>query len=112
MRHYVFVFLTALILCGCATSKWTQTGPIYPEWTGPVKVLEKMPADGTYEEIGGVSSSATPWISDGEYPHKWTRLIKAMQKKAAMKGANAIVVGQKHQTSIISMTSIAIRLKE
>ncbi len=119
--------LAVLFFCGslmaCATGKFTQTGETFPPYEGPVKVLKSPPVDKKYSEIGWVSSS-------GGMIHEWTHLIEAMQKKAASKGANAIILNQAERpdTSLAtynqqfgfiggsgtqkSMTAIAIRILE
>jgi len=78
---FVLAFIT-----GCATAKFAQTGQTYPPYDGPVKVLSAPPQGGKYVEIGIVSSA-------GGMIHQWADLIVALQKKAAQKGANAIIVG-------------------
>jgi hypothetical protein len=79
--------LMVLYLVGCATSKFTQTGEIYPPYKGVVKVLTEPPKNKKYTEVGWVASS-------GGMIHEWTDLIEAMQMKAASKGANAIILKQ------------------
>jgi hypothetical protein len=119
----VLVSILSFFLFSCATSKFTQTGELYPPYSGPVKVLQALPTDKKYVEIGWVSSS-------GGMVHEWTHLIEAMQKKAASKGANAIVLNKterpdssfatyNQQYGFVggsgnqkSMTAIAIRIIE
>ena len=79
------VFVLCFLLASCATSKFTQTGEAFPPYNGAVKVLQVPPSDKKFIEIGWVSSS-------GGLIHEWTHLIEAMQKKAASKGANAIIL--------------------
>ena len=118
---FFFITVTILVLFGCATAKFTQTGNIYPAYQSPVKVFTSKPGNIKYEEIGWVSSS-------GGMVHEWTHLIEAMQQKAASKGANAIIilVGERPNTGMAiytpqyglfaskgtqkSMTAIAIRI--
>ena len=110
-------------LHSCATAKFTQTGKNYPAYQGHVKVFTSPPTDLKYEELGWVSSS-------GGMIHEWTHLIEAMQKKAAKKGANGIIIvaSERPNTSMAtytpqygfigsqgtqkSMTAIAIRILE
>ena len=121
----IYLLVSALFICffiqSCATGKFTQTGNIYPPYNGPVRVFTSPPTDLKYEEIGWVSSS-------GGMIHEWTRLIESMQKKAASKGANAIIIikGERPNSSMAtytpqygfvggsgyqkSMTAIAIRI--
>ena len=92
-RINVLFILTIVILflAGCATSKFTQTGEAYPPYEGPVKVLTEAPKDKKYVEVGWVASS-------GGMIHEWANLIEAMQKKAASKGAKAIILNQADKT--------------
>ena len=80
------VCLVLAFITGCATAKFAQTGQTYPPYEGPVKVLSVPPQGVNYVEIGIVSSA-------GGMIHQWADLIKALQKEAAKKGANAIIVG-------------------
>ncbi len=98
-RVTTLLFIACMFLVGCATAKFTQTGNTYPAYRGPVKVLRSPPTDCEYEEIGWVSSS-------GGMIHEWTHLAEAMQKKAASKGANAIVVisGEKTKMGMATYT--------
>ena len=95
----ILLFIVCTFLAGCATAKFTQTGNIYPPYRGPVQVLRSPPTDCEYEEIGWVSSS-------GGMIHEWTHLAEAIQKKAASKGANAIVVisGEKTKMGMATYT--------
>ena len=79
------VFLVFVFVTGCATAKFAQTGQTYPPYEEPVKVLWAPPQGVKYVEIGIVSSA-------GGIIHKWAELIEALQKEAANKGANAIIV--------------------
>ena len=98
-RVTTLLFITCIFFTGCATAKFTQTGNTYPPYSGHVKVLRSPPTNCEYEEIGWVSSS-------GGMIHEWTHLAEAMQKKAASKGANAIVVimGEKTRTGMATYT--------
>ena len=80
------VFLVIAFINGCATAKFAQTGQTYPPYDDPVKVFWAPPQGVKYVEIGIVSSA-------GGLIHQWAELIEALQKEAAMKGANAIIVG-------------------
>jgi hypothetical protein len=120
---FVIIVFVCFTLQSCATGKFTQTGKTYPPYHGPVKVFTSPPKDLKYEEIGWVSSS-------GGMIHEWTHLIEAMQKKAASKGANAIIIvaGERPDSGMAtytpqygfvgsrgtqkSMTAIAIRILE
>lgn len=116
-------FVLCFSLVSCATSKFTQTGEAFPPYKGTVKVLRTAPGDQKFVEIGWVSSS-------GGMIHEWTHLIEAMQKKAASKGANAIILNHAERPNSAlatynqqygfvggsgtqkSMTAIAIRIIE
>ena len=93
------LLLVTLLFTSCATSGFTLTGEKYPPYEGVVKVFYSIPENIKYEQIGILSSQG------GEI-HQWTSLIKAMQKKAAKNGANAIIIlGQdKDDKAIISYT--------
>lgn len=117
------VAFLCVYMVACATGSFTQTGETFPPYEGPVKVLKSPPVDKEYVEIGWVSSS-------GGMVHEWTHLVKAMQKKAASKGANAIILDQTERPNTAfatynqqfgfvggsgtqkSMTAIAIRILE
>ena len=119
----VAILFFCISLVACATSKFTQTGETFPPYEGLVKVLQSPPVEKNYVEIGWVSSS-------GGMIHEWTHLIEAMQKKAASKGANAIILNQAERPNTAlatynrqfgfvggsgtqkSMTAIAIRVLE
>ena len=121
--RFSLTILCVIFLLSCAPSKFIQTGKLYPAYNGPVKVLTELPKDQEYEEIGWVSSN-------GGSAHQWTDLIESMQREAASKGANAIVLNRfdKSNTGMIaynpqfglmgasgaqkSLMAIAIRVKE
>jgi len=119
-KLFLFCIVIPLLL-GCATSKFVATGNIYPPYTGPVKVYQSAPENVEYEEIGIVSSS-------GGVIHEWTHLIEAIQREAASKGANAVIIIKEDKSRIgtmsynqfglyggtaeqKSLTAIAIRIK-
>jgi hypothetical protein len=97
VKSLVLLPIVILLFTGCATSKFTQTGKIYPPYNGPVKGLSEAPKGKKYVEIGWISSS-------GGMIHEWTDLIEAIQKKAGAKGANAIILMQsdKNNSSMIT----------
>lgn len=118
--HLVVLLLIALLVAGCATVRFTQTGETFPAHSGPVKILKSMPPEGTYAEVGWVSA-------DGDFNNPWSELLGMMQKEAANRGANAIVIEEKFTTQMDttqvnmgtanqsgetrSVTAVAIRLK-
>jgi hypothetical protein len=73
-----------LVSCAWGTS-FTQTGKRYPPYRGDVQVYYELPAGVHYEEIGLVSTEANQ-------VHLKESVIKALQEKAAEKGANAIIM--------------------
>ena len=88
MRQILSLILLSILLLmniSCATSGFTQTGNKYPPYDGIVQVFYSPPENTKYEQIGILSSQG------GEI-NQWTGLIKAMQKKAAKNGANAIII--------------------
>lgn len=89
MKQIIIIAVIAimcLVILGCATKiEFAQTGKAYPPYDGPVKILEKLPTDKQYSEIG--------WISaEGDWNNPWGKMITELQEKAASKGANAIVL--------------------
>ena len=87
VNSIVFIVLVRLLIQGCATGKFTQTGNTYLPYKGPVKVFTSTPQNIEYKEIGWISSS-------GGMINEWTDLIEKVQRKAAVKGANAIILIQ------------------
>lgn len=81
-----FIFIPIILLFACAQVKFIPTGNIYEPWDGPVKILEKPPSNIHYEEIGVITGKMSGMVSD------WGAILKAMQKKARSKGANAIIL--------------------
>ena len=73
-----------LFSCAWGTS-FTQTGKRYLPYRGDVQVYYELPAGVQYEEIGLVSTEA-------HQVHLKASVIKALQEKAAEKGANAIIM--------------------
>jgi hypothetical protein len=108
-----------LLLTACATVRFTPTGESYPPFAGPVKILKAYPPEGAYTEVGWVSA-------DGDFNTPWSELLGLMQKEAANRGANAIVIEEKfttqmdtpqysvgvnQQNDVRSVTAVAIREK-
>ena len=88
-RIGILFIVAAMVFSACAAGKvsFTRTGEkTYPPYTGVVKVLKNPPAEGTYTEIGIVSSEG----DDSELT--WAELIEKIQEKAAAQGADAIVI--------------------
>lgn len=116
---FLVIATLGLLLASCATVQFTPTGPTYPPYDGPVKILKALPSDTSYEELGWVSA-------EGDFNHPWSELLAMMQQTAAAKGANAIVLEEKFTTRMDtaqynvgvnqnndtrSVTAIAVRLK-
>jgi len=114
-----FFTTTLLMIAGCATVRFTPTGESYPPHSGAVKILKAYPSDGEYAEIGWVSA-------DGDFNTPWSELLGLMQKEAASRGANAIVIEEKfttqmdtpqysvgvnQQNDVRSITAVAIHVK-
>lgn len=115
-----FFLVTALLMMtGCTTVRFTPTGESYPPNPGAVKILKAYPSDSEYAEIGWVSA-------DGDFNTPWSELLGLMQKEAASRGANAIVleekfttqldtpqysVGVNQQNDVRSITAVAIHVK-
>lgn len=118
----LIILLSTLLLAGCATASFTQTGEEYPAYDGIVRVFFEKPEEVEYEKIGIVSSK-------GGSIHDQADMIKALQKEAAEHGANAIIVvsADEKQGAVLSsgqygtfasttteknMTAVAIRLRD
>ncbi|MGD9330981.1 MAG: hypothetical protein PVJ53_06695 [Desulfobacterales bacterium] len=122
IRRLALIALIAalpLILIACPKVSFTETGNQFPAHAGTVKILNTYPSDSEYDEIGWVSA-------DGDFNTPWSELLGLMQKEAAKRGANAIVLEQKFTTQldtpnysvgvnqrndIRSVTAVAIRVK-
>lgn len=89
-----FLLVSALaMMAGCATVRFTSTGESRPPYSGAVKILKAYPSDSEYAEIGWVSA-------DGDFNTPWSELLGLMQKEAASRGANAIVIEEKFTTQM------------
>lgn len=95
--YLLMLIIAVFIVSGCATSKFTKTGEVYPPYEGPVKVLTERPEGQQYVEVGWVSSNG------GDF-HEWTDLIEAVQRKAATNGANAIILYKSDNTNSSMIT--------
>lgn len=86
------IFCLFLLSCTWGTS-FMQTGSKrYPPYKGKVQVYYEPPVGLAYEEIGIVTAEAHP-------VHLKSKAIKALQEKAASKGANAIIFTGFEKTS-------------
>jgi hypothetical protein len=118
-KHYALLvlILICLIFFGCAKVNFTPTGKTYPPYEGPVKIYKSPPSDLKYEEIGWVTA-------DGDFNHPWSELLQMMQREAAGRGANALIIEDKFTTKMDyevnigrgegdrSITAIAVRILE
>ena len=94
--------LIGLIFIGCAKVKFAPTGKTYPPYEGSVKIYKSPPPDLKYEEIGWVTA-------DGDFNHPWAELLQMMQKEAASRGANALIIEEKFTTKLDSEVNIGSR---
>jgi hypothetical protein len=97
--------LIGLIFIGCAKVKFAPTGKTYPPYEGTVKIFKSPPTDLKYEEIGWVTA-------DGDFNHPWAELLQMMQKEAASRGANALILEEKFTTKMDSEVNIGGREEE
>jgi len=117
-HRLLFLVIICLIFFGCAQVKFTPTGKTYPPYQGAVKIYTELPAGMKFEELGWVSA-------EGDFNHPWAELLQIMQKEAASKGANALIIQEKFTTKIDadvnvgrgfqedrSITAIAVRFLE
>lgn len=89
-KTVLILFIIILIfLSSCAETKFIITGETYPEWKGPVKIFQKPPKGIKYVEVGWISGKMGGMVSD------WGKILEAMQKEAAKKGANGIILVDK-----------------
>ena len=99
------LILIGLIFMGCAKVKFASTGKTYPPYEGSVKIYKTLPQDLKYEEIGWVTA-------DGDFNHPWAELLQMMQKEAASRGANALIIEEKFTTKMDSEVNIGNREEE
>ena len=93
-RWQIFcILLLSVIMSGCAQTQFLVTGTTYDPWTGPVKIFQEAPKDIKYEEIGWISGKMGGMVSD------WGSILKAMQKEAKERGANAIILVNKESST-------------
>ena len=96
------LILMSPMFFGCAKVKFAPTGKTYPPYVGSVKIFKSPPTDLRYEEIGWVTA-------DGDFNHPWSELLQMMQKEAASRGANALIIEDKFTTRMDSEVSIGGR---
>ena len=112
------MIIVCLIISGCAQVKFTPTGKTYPPYQGAVKIFTETPTNIKYEKIGWV-------FAEGDFNHPWAELLQIMQKEAASKGANALIIQENFTTKIDadvnvgrglqddrSVTAIAVKILE
>jgi len=106
--------ITILLLSGCSyTLGGKERGPLKVVYKGPVsvKVFFKRPVNLKYDEVGTVSALV------GSPEYNWVQQIEKMQKKAASKGANGIIIVQQEKdqestTAQKELTGISIRITD
>ncbi len=101
---FILIFI-GLIFFGCAKVKFAPTGKTYPPYQGSVKIYKSPPQDLEYEEIGWVTA-------DGDFNHPWAELLQMMQKEAANRGANALILEEKFTTQMDSEVNIGSTQEE
>ena len=103
-----------IFLLGCNyTLGGKNKGPPKVVYKGPVpvKIFFERPAKLNYVELGTVSALV------GSPEYNWVQQIEEMQKQAASKGANAIIIvhqkeDQENTTTQKELTGIAIRITD
>jgi len=96
------LILMSPMFFGCAKVNFAPTGKTYQPYTGTVKIYKSPPSDLKYEEVGWVTA-------DGDFNHPWSELLQMMQKEAASRGANALIIEDKFTTRMDSEVSIGGR---
>lgn len=92
LRAPIFALAAAFMLASCGfrvnPPEIALTGKPRSAYDGHVKIYwdDKLPPDMRYEEIGIVSAQCLVARC------QWVQILKALQKKAAYYGANAIIV--------------------
>ncbi|MDE2704256.1 MAG: hypothetical protein OXI35_04255 [Gemmatimonadota bacterium] len=92
-----WILLFSITMSACAQTQFLITGNTYEPWTGPVKILQEVPKGTQYEEIGWVSGKMGGMVSD------WGAILKAMQREAGERGANAIILVNKESSTQASL---------
>lgn len=82
----IAALLLSLAIYACAwQTSFTRTGGKYPPYKGEVQVYYEPPVGLVYEEIGLVSAETNE-------VHLKSKVIQALQRRAAAEGANAIIL--------------------
>ena len=112
----VAFFMMILLLQGCSYSYTVggkNKGPPKVVYKGPasIEVFFARPTKLNYVELGTVSALV------GSPEYNWVQQIEEMQKKAALKGANGIIIVQQESdqestTTQKELTGIAIRITD
>lgn len=104
---YAVGLACALVVAGCGpriafVATHEQS---YDSEDGTVRILDEMPSDEAYIELGVL-------ISRGYQAHRWDDVVRALQEKGREQGANAIVlIGREAVFSDnIQIAAIAIRI--
>ena len=86
MRLYATALSALCLLCGCATTDFAPTGDVSAApYSGEVKVLERLPATGSYKMLGIVIVRGVALTSD-------ERMFEQLKDRAAAQGADAVVL--------------------
>lgn len=86
MRGALYILLLALLLGGCASARFTESGgERLAPWRGEVRVLDRLPPEGSYRLLGVVTVSGVALTSD-------ERMFENLKDLAARRGANAVVL--------------------
>ena len=110
-----WVLLLSFIVIACAQTQFVATGKTYEPWKGTVKIFRETPKGIKYEELGWISGKMGGMVAD------WGAILKAMQKEAKNRGANAIILINKETSNQLFLDSsykekslmvIAIRILE
>jgi hypothetical protein len=84
-RYQRLSLVLVIFFTGCVSTSFTRTGEEYPAFVGVVQVFFEVPEAVEYAQVGILSAK-------GYSQHDLTDIIAALQKAAAKKGANAVVI--------------------
>jgi hypothetical protein len=85
MRSTRYLFAAVLLLAGCSSAEFEPSGVVAPApYKGEVKVLDRLPPDGSYQLVGIVTVRGVNLSSD-------ERMFEQLKARAAEQGADAVV---------------------
>ena len=106
MLRPIGILLVFIISTGCVDTRFMLTGRTYSPWEGPVQILQELPKDVVYKEVGWITGKITEDYLD------WGDILLELQKEAKKRGANAIVLvdketitGYKTSANMFTMSS-------